>query len=87
VAHRDIADAIAVVETPVGSQQESRVVENWVVVKSSKRRESQQAAAWVSYIEARYNTDNTVVAVAVHAKGAPIFVGQKTKLRQTKTSG
>jgi hypothetical protein len=52
VAHRDTAGAIAVVETLVGSQQESRVVEKSVVVKSSKRREAQQATALVSRMEA-----------------------------------
>lgn len=91
MAHRDTAaGVIAVVETLVGSQQESRVVEKSVGVKSSKRRESQQATALVSYMEGRCNRNNKVVAVAVHGKGAPKLVGRvsrKTRLQQTKTSG
>jgi hypothetical protein len=55
-----------------------------VVVKSSKRRESQQAPALASYIEGRYNT---AVAVAVHVTGHPYWWDVRSRFDFTRREG
>ena len=66
MAHRDTGDAVAVVETLIGSQQGTRVAYR-PVEKPPKMRESQQALASATYIEGRYNT---VAFVFVRGTGA-----------------